>query len=161
MSARYVLHMSNVDTMNEEGFGPAGHVHVEHEWFDGPVGGVADIDGIPHRFLRRFDLAADDHATDFFIWPITPEDLQLERAHWLIFVAWNRRYEAGEEDVSTHPGNGGRETLWGQLEEALRTGRSRPPADARRARVLMVRMDRDERYAETGPDYALRWRIED
>ena len=31
----------------------------------------------------------------------------LELEQWVIFVAWNRRYELGEASVESHPGHGG------------------------------------------------------
>ena len=33
-----------------EGFGPPERVYVENDWWDGPRGGIADIQGVPHRF---------------------------------------------------------------------------------------------------------------
>ena len=140
-------------------FGPPERVYVEHDRYDGPLTGIADVAGVPHRFARRWTEADDDHATDFFIWPIAPEELQLEQERWRIFVAWNRRYEAGEADVSTHPGRGGIDVRWDHLDAILRD-RYLPPADGvRRATLELVRIDRVERFADSGPDYALRWAV--
>ncbi|WP_416760676.1 hypothetical protein ACNI65_00900 [Roseateles sp. So40a] len=140
-------------------FGPPEHVYVENDWHDGPLTGVADVAGVPHRFARRWVEADDDYATDFLIWPISPEELLLEQERWRIFVAWHRRYDAREVDTSTHPGRGGIDARWDYLDTSLHNRYLPPPEGARRAALALVRFDRVERFADSGPDYALRWSI--
>lgn len=59
-------------------FGPPEQVYVENEWYDGPRAGIADIQGLPHRFKSLFD---EDEAGDcgtFLIWPVHQSTFDLE-----------------------------------------------------------------------------------
>jgi hypothetical protein len=142
-----------------EEFGPPERVYVEIEWYDGPRAGVADIDGVPHRFKSLFDEADDDYLGTFLVWPIDATALELEIEQWRIFVAWNASYESGAASVETHPGHGGVDRRWDEIEAKLRASRESAPPDARRARAAVESIDREARYEPRGPDYMLRWRI--
>lgn len=141
--------------MNE--FGPPERVYVENERYDGPRAGVADVNGVPHRFKSLYDEADDDYLGTFLVWPIDDASLQLEIEQWQIFVEWNARYEADLSTVESHPGQGGVNLRWDEIEMTLRASREQIPADARRARVEVELLDRERRYEAGGPDYRLRW----
>ena len=70
-------------------YGPPERVHVENEWYDGPRAGVADVDGIPHRFKSIFDEAEGRYLETFLVWPIDEKLVALEVEQWRIFVEWN------------------------------------------------------------------------
>ena len=137
-------------------YGPPEKVYVELDYYDGPRGGVADFGGIPHRFGSLFGETEDDYSGTFLIWPIDPEMLALEVEQWRIFTAWNALYEAGKVGTETHPGHGGLDARWDELDRLLQAGRSEVPADARKARVEFVPLDA-ARYAPEGPAYQARW----
>lgn len=133
------------------------HVYVELEWYDGPRAGIADIHGMPHRFKSNFDDNDEDPLGTFLVFPIDPVSLALEREQWRLFVVWNRRYESGDEGATRHPGHGGVDSRWDEIEALVAEHRNAIPADAKRARAESHLLDREERYTEDGPDYRLRW----
>jgi hypothetical protein len=96
-------------------FGPAEHVHVENEWYDGPRAGIADVGGLPHRFASQWDDDEEDYLGTFLVWPVAPAELALEREQWAIFVAWNDRYEAGAVRTDSHPGHVGTNPRWDEV----------------------------------------------
>lgn len=137
-------------------YGPPEKVHMEFDWYDGPLSGIANVDGRPHYFESRFDEANDTFSSTFAIWPIDAQMLALEVEQWRIFVDWNAVFEAGRTGVTTHPAHGGINPRWGVLQGLLKTGRE-VPADARKARCKLIRIERDQRYSLEGPDYLLSW----
>ncbi|MER5894843.1 hypothetical protein [Streptomyces sp. NPDC001876] len=85
-------------------------------------------------------------------------DLDLEREQWNIFCSWNALYEAGEADADTHPGCGGVDARYDELQAMLRP-RRRAPADARRLVPEWRSCERPGgRYLPEGPGYLARWR---
>ena len=140
-------------------YGPPERVFVENEWWDDPRAGIANINGRPHRFKSLFDEENDDYLGTFLVWPVDQQVLDLEVEQWRIFVEWNRLYEAGEVDTDSHPANGGRNARWDELEKLLQANRVAVPPEARQAVAQFDRLDRDERFAPSGPDYTLRWSV--
>jgi hypothetical protein len=128
-------------------------VHVELDWWDGPRGGLADVAGAAHYFRAVDDTAVD---IEYSVWPASAAALALEREQWRIFVAWNLRYEAGTATTDGHPGHGGIDARWDELEELLAPHRA-VPEGARlmtaewRGRAAAGRNLRD------GPGYVVRW----
>ena len=138
-------------------YGALEHVYVELEWHDGPVAGVADVNGVPHRFKLRFDEASDGYSSLFDIWPIDDERLRLEIEQWRLFVDWNDSHESGQAATASHPAHGGINVRWDEIQAVLRTDRDAVPADAKTAYGQVAWMDRDRRYDTNGPDYSIRW----
>jgi len=142
-----------------ERYGPPEQVYVEFEWWDGPRVGIADIGGVPHRFRSVFDESGDDYLDTFIVWSIPPSELELEIAQWCIFVEWNTRFEAGLTDTHSHPGQGGIDARYDELTTRLARARDEAPASARRARAQLQPIEREQRYAPSGPAYALCWQV--
>jgi hypothetical protein len=138
-------------------YGPPERVYVENDWYDGPQAGIADINGVPHRFKSIFDESEDEYRGAFMIWPIDKEMLALEIEGWGIFVEWNALYESGQADTKSHPGLGGRNSRYDEIEVLLKQDRSEVPAGSKRAVFQYISIDRKERYALSGPDYMLSW----
>jgi hypothetical protein len=134
-------------------------VYVENEWYDGPRAGVADINGVPHRFKLLFDEEADQYLGTFLVWPIEQRVLDQETEQWRIFVEWNASYEAGEATTESHPAHGGLSARWDELEVLLRQSRTEVPSSAKRANAELHRIDRESRYAASGPAYTLTWHL--
>ena len=146
--------------MESEGkpkYGPPERVLVENEWYDGPRAGVGNVGGVPHRFTSLFDAEADEYLSTFLVWPLEPEIVALEVEQWCIYVEWNVLYEAGKVDTASHPGHGGQSPRWDELEILLKASRSNVPADAKRAKAEMAHIEREQRYARSGPSYTLAW----
>ena len=140
-------------------YGSPERVYVENERCDGPRAGVADIGGTPHRFKSLFDEKADEYIETFMVWPIDQSELALEIEQWGIFVEWNAVHEAGQATTESHPGHGGRHARWDEIAALLKTSRCSVPPTAKRATAQLSRIERDARYATSGPDYMLSWSI--
>jgi hypothetical protein len=138
-------------------FGPPEQVYVENEWYDGPRAGIADIQGLPHRFKSLFDDDEAGHLRTFLIWPVDQSACDLEVEQWRLFVEWNVRYESGQAGTDSHPGHGGIDRRWDEIEALLKNGRSVVPADARRALADIRCLERERRYEPSGPAYRICW----
>ncbi|MFJ4988586.1 hypothetical protein ACIP9H_32895 [Streptomyces sp. NPDC088732] len=130
-------------------------VYAESEWYDGPRAGLADVDGRPHYFLSE-DYSHADLADEYSVWPASDAAVEWEREQWAIFARWNERYEAGTAGPETHPGEGGIDARYDELNLLLAQYRQAPD-DARRL-VGEVRFGPGARYRVEGPDYWFRWR---
>ena len=140
-------------------FGPPERVYVENDWYDGPIAGVADVWGVPHRFKMKFDEVEDEYLSTYLVWPIDRHILELEIEQWQVFIAWNDLYEAGEASTDSHPGHGGLHQRWDELQALLHSDRELVPIEALEAQLKLERIDRDRRYDASGPDYRLRWKL--
>ncbi len=138
-------------------YGPPERVYVETDWYDGPKAGIADIGGLPHRFVSTFDEMRDDYSDIFLLWPVDKAELDLEIEQWAIFVEWNTRFENGEAKIDTHPAHGGISARWDEIEILLRPARTGVPTTARRALARMTALGREQRYTRAGPNYQLSW----
>ena len=58
--------------------------------YDGPLLGIAELDGVPHIYQHGYMYALDDDASVYFLSPIAPELLALVMEDWAIW----RRYLA-------------------------------------------------------------------
>jgi hypothetical protein len=105
-------------------------VYVELEWYDGPRVGLADIGGKPHYF-DGYDQYLCDKADQYRVWPTSAAVLGLEREQWAIFVRWNECYEAGTVGPESHPGQGGIDARYDEVDVLLAPHRQAPD-DARR-----------------------------
>jgi hypothetical protein len=130
-------------------------VYVELERYSGPLSGIADVGGVPHYFHAVDPARAEDQ---YYVWPIAPEVLGLERECWAIFVRWNEQYEQGEVGPESHPGVGGIDSRYDELEARLKPCRE-VPADARLlvGQTEFLIDDELPRYGVEGCDYAIRW----
>jgi hypothetical protein len=140
-------------------YGPPENVLVENEWYDGPRAGVANVNGQPHRFVSQWDEEEDEYLGTFLVWPIDADEVALEQEQWRIFVDWNEQYEAGKVDTATHPGHPGTNERWEAIALQLAKRRKTVPPGARRAKAHMVHLEREQRYALSGPAYQLSWKM--
>jgi hypothetical protein len=130
-------------------------VHAELAWYDGPREGIADVEGVPHYFLNH-DFDPSDTGDEYSVWPADEAVLALEREQWAIFARWYVRNAAGTATPDTHPGRGGVDTRYDELDSLLAPHRDAPD-DARRL-VGELRFDAGARYRVEGVDYWFRWR---
>lgn len=130
-------------------------VYVELEWYDGPRAGLADVDGKSHYF-QGYDYDHADEADEYCVWPANDVAVEREREQWAIFVRWNERYEAGTAGLETHPGHGGIDARYDELDLLLAPFRQVP--DDARWLAGELRFDAGARYRAEGPGYWFRWR---
>ena len=140
-------------------YGPPERVLVENEWYDGPRAGVALVNGEPHRFVSQWDDQGDDYLGTYLVWPVDAEEVGLEQEQWSIFVTWNEQYEAGEADTATHPAHPGTNERWDAIALQLSSRRQTVPSRPKRAKAQLVHLEREQRYAPSGPAYQLAWQL--
>lgn len=129
-------------------------VYIESERYDWPRAGVADVDGRPHYFEGwKFDRA--DEGYEFNVWPASAQAVAWELERWAIYVRWDHRYLAGEAGVDSHPGHGGIDVRYDELDTLLAPYRQ-VPENARKL-VAEMRFDEGDRYRIGGTDMWFRW----
>ena len=133
-------------------------VYVENDWYDGPRNGVAYFNGSPHRFIAHFD-DLKGYSDTFSLFPISEQELKQEIEQWSIFVEWNKKYEAGEIDTESHPGHGGINRKWDELEKSLSVRRKIIPESAMKAKADFESNNQINRYTIDGPAYVVTWKI--
>ena len=133
-------------------------VYVENDWYDGPRKGVADLNGVPHRFIAHFNEEKGYEDT-FSLFPISPDILNLEIEQWKIFTDWNDKYEAGKADTDSHPGHGEINIRWDEIDRMLQSSRNVLPESALIAKATFREIERVKRYEETGPSYEVVWHV--
>ncbi|MCX4816712.1 hypothetical protein OG601_47865 [Streptomyces sp. NBC_01239] len=128
-------------------------VYVESDWNGEPLAGLADIDGKPHHFeIQRYD------PSEYQVWPASEAVAELEREQWAIYARWYGRSQAGEVGHESHPGHGGIDARYDELELLLAPHRLVPDGARRLVCELRFVAGVDVRYRVEGPDYWLRWR---
>jgi hypothetical protein len=140
-------------------YGPPERVYVELEYYDGPRFGIAGVNGVICRFESRFDPSIDDYTDTFALWPIESAMLELEIEQWCIFVEWHTLHQAGNAGIESHPGNGGINPRWDELQKLLKEDRSKVPAETIKAFAKFEASPSSRRYETDGPTYTVRWHI--
>ncbi len=135
-------------------------VYVENDWYDGPRKGIADFNGKPHRFISNFEDVENGLET-FRVFPVTKQELDLEVEQWKIFVEWNNLYESGKVDSDSHPGHGGINKKWDEIEEVLGNKRDQIPETPKIAYAAFESNGQENRYEITGPCYGVTWEIKE
>ena len=120
------------------------------DWYDGPRKGLAVIDGVPHYF-EGWDYDPSGAAPEYSVWPASEAAVAMEREQWAIYV----RYEVSDAGREEHPGNGGVDARYDELEVLLAPHRQMP--DAAQRLVAEMRWDDGDRYRIDGGDLWFRW----
>lgn len=136
-------------------------VYVELSYYDGPREGIADLRGVPHRFVSHFEDAESNVDPTFGLVPISEEVLALEIEQWRIFVGWFRLFEQGKSTTEEHPAQGKIDSRYDELNLLLQDTRSVIPESAARAYAKFYRLEQDYRYDFYGPDYSVSWALLD
>jgi len=144
-----------------EEFGKPERVYVEGDWFDGPRSGVADVGGVPHRFVSVFDDATDDYTDVYLVWPINEASLAMEHELWKIFVEWHKQYKQGAATTANHPAHGRISARWDELEPISRKEYKTVPEGARKALGKVEAVLGSSLYEVEGVGYRMRWSIID
>ncbi|KHK96605.1 hypothetical protein LK09_14855 [Microbacterium mangrovi] len=128
-------------------------VYAEYEYWGGPVGGVANVDGVACYFLSRYVTEELDTETgEYFVWPVGRSVLDLEIERYRLLSAWihgsDGRDSPGPVVSSRHE----------ELDDQLASHRCIPQDCATRVAswayfdVVHYRLD--------GPGYLVRWNPE-
>ncbi|GAA4568853.1 hypothetical protein GCM10023193_51340 [Planotetraspora kaengkrachanensis] len=136
-------------------------VHIELDWYDGPRSGLADVWGAVHYFQALHDYNHGDAGDDeYFVWPAGPDAFAMESESWQIYVNFAQRHDAGEVGIESHPGGGGVNDRYDELERLLAPHRV-TPANGLRLIAEWRPFDRPNRSADSGPGYMVKWRRAD
>ena len=125
-------------------------VHTVDDYYDGPLTGIADFDGKPHRYTREFDEAADAH-TDIFRLVAVSEPifkLSIEKAH--IFDRWREAYQGGTTSIEAHPALPLERARYSELQKAIDTYFANAEADIFRAKGRFILVRPDQRDSPQG-----------
>lgn len=77
-------------------------VYTVHDYYDGPVFGVADHDGKPHVYDRQWDEATEQFGS-YKLAAIEPELLAQVLEDWEIWLRWQTAFRQGKTTLETHP----------------------------------------------------------
>jgi len=94
-------------------------VHAVWEYYDGPRTGIADYRGHPHYFTCSWDPSSDDYSSTFALSPIKPETLALAMEQWALWREWEVAFHSGQASSESHPGRGGRNKRYDELQQLL------------------------------------------
>ena len=78
-------------------------IYTVDDYYDGPVCGVATLDGEPHYYECIFDEKNDEYSKNYRLSPISESTLQLVQEQWGIWLRWNEAFNEGKVEASTHP----------------------------------------------------------
>ena len=71
-------------------------VHTVHDYYDGPLTGVADLEGHPHAYSRIFDEKEDEWSNEYSLSPVTNEQLDLSNEAYAMFLRWRAAHDVGK-----------------------------------------------------------------
>jgi hypothetical protein len=94
-------------------------VYTVSNYYDGPREGLADYKGQPHRYQSQWDEVADDWAETFVLTPVDDVTFNLEMEQWQIWRDWERAFHTGEVSHDSHPGFGGKNLRFDELEKLV------------------------------------------
>ncbi len=94
-------------------------VHAVWDFYDGPRTGIADYRGQPHYFSCQWDAIADDYGSIYALSPIDSNTFDLVVEQWAIWRKWELAFNAGQVSSDSHPGLGGRDYRYDELQVIL------------------------------------------
>jgi hypothetical protein len=71
-------------------------------YYDGPLSGIAELDGVPH-FYESEGADRDLDADVFMLSPVPAEVLALALEDWQIWRRWEEAFHRGQATTETHP----------------------------------------------------------
>jgi hypothetical protein len=95
-------------------------VYAVWDYYDGILNGVADFHSTPHYYtVVRKDL---DPLDTYELQAIDRDLLNAVVEQWSIYRNWERQFHTGQATEETHPGNGGIDARYDELEATIRKG---------------------------------------
>ena len=78
-------------------------VHTMTDYYDGPRGGIADYEGIPHIYQSMWSDSEDNYNDVFRLSPVGPDVFALALEDWQIWLRWETAFHQGNATQETHP----------------------------------------------------------
>jgi hypothetical protein len=105
-------------------------VHAVWDFYDGIRSGIADFRGRPHYFFALWEEGDREPDERFSLQPIDDDTLALVCEQWALFRAWDIAHHTGLADVTSHPGNRGRNPRYDALEDQINARIAALPASS-------------------------------
>ena len=96
-------------------------VHAVWEFYDGPRTGIADYRRQPHYFSCQWDPTLDDYSETYTLIPINAETFTLALEQARLWQEWELAFHSGQVSADSHPGHGGRNLRYDELQLLLRS----------------------------------------
>ena len=78
-------------------------VHTVHDYYDGPIFGIADYGGKPHVYNAEWNSSEEEYGPLCRLAEIEPELLTLVLEDWEIWLRWEDAIRLGLTTPETHP----------------------------------------------------------
>jgi hypothetical protein len=78
-------------------------IHTVGDYYDGPISGVADLDGVPHLYQKQFSEEEDEFVDRYLVTAIDQELFSLIMKSWSIWLRWRTAFDQGKTTLKTHP----------------------------------------------------------
>ena len=119
-------------------------VYMVWDYYDGVRSGIADYDGKPHYFECPFDDEADEYGDSYELYSISDETLELALEQWAIYRAWELKFHSGKESHDPHPGHGGVDSRYDELEDLIHRSLKVKPVAASVTGIFTPKKDQPE-----------------
>lgn len=104
-------------------------VHTVWEYYDGPRTGIADYQGKPHYFACTSDDTSHNYYGDSYgLSPIDAETLAFALEQWDLWRKWEHAFYSGKVTEESHPGHGGQDARYDELQGLLQSRLAALPA---------------------------------
>ena len=78
-------------------------VHTVQNYWDGPIEGVADYLGVPHKYKLLFDENNNDYSAYYELKQISAKEFDLTLQSWSLWIKWNGKKHKTKEEFNSHP----------------------------------------------------------
>ena len=95
-------------------------VYTIWDFYDGPRSGIAAYCGKPHYYCCEWDDALDDYSTTYSLLPLDDQTFQLALEQWSIWQEWETNFHAGKVVEDSHPGFGGKNARYDEIEKLIK-----------------------------------------
>ena len=118
-------------------------------YFDEPILGVAELQGVPHIYEAEFDRTKDEYGGRYFLSPIDPELLALVLEASAIWLRWNAAYLKKEVSLASHPALPHERKRHEELTEAIGDPLTTDPANRKYFKAKFSNSPPDAEWAGT------------
>jgi hypothetical protein len=97
-------------------------IYTMTDYHDGPVAGVADFRGAPHRYQAEWIEGEQEFGDWYTLTPIDEQTLGLALEEWRIWLRWRVAFDRGSTSQATHPALPEDRPRWEALQPLLSNG---------------------------------------
>src|SRR3954467_12292970 len=78
-------------------------IYTVSNYYDGPIEGVASVNGEPHTYKCIFNEKEDEYSKFYSLQLISNECFDLFMEQWEIWLRWEAAFKKGAVAASSHP----------------------------------------------------------